>query len=313
MNKKIFTSSLCLFLIPGAFFAPIHLSSANAAPSLAAIKTLILYDAASGNVPGGPLISFTDFPPGAAVLTYASGVTTMDTTTAGSDTYAGWVSNGTTTPGFPILDRTTGFQVNFRIRLESESHATNHRAGLSVIVLGQDAKGVELAFWENEIWAQGDDATGGLFRHGEGAVFDTTASLTDYQVTIGGDTYTLTANGNPLLTGPLRDYSAFDGFPDPYETPNFLFLGDNTTSAGARVQLSFLSVTGTEPAAPTGTGAPVSTDTPMPIASPTALPSITPAPSPTPVGRAFPPCPSAWIVPVVLFAAPRAIKKIRTG
>ncbi|HSL42974.1 MAG TPA: hypothetical protein VK897_06045 [Anaerolineales bacterium] len=276
-------------------------------------KTLILYDAASGSIPGVPLISFTDFPPGAALPTYLNGVTVMDTTAAGNDTYAGWVSNGTTTPGFPILDRTAGFQVNFSIHVELASHESPHRAGFSVIVLGADAKGVELAFWENEIWAQSDDATGGLFRHGEGVAFATTAGLTDYQVTIVDDTYTLTANADPILSGPVRDYSAFDGFPDPYETPNFLFLGDDTTSAQARVQLSFISVTGTEPAAPTSTITVVSTSTPAPIASSTPLPSATPAPSPTPVGRALQSCPSAWIFLTAIFVTPRSIKKIRAG
>ncbi|HLF90911.1 MAG TPA: hypothetical protein VI451_18355, partial [Anaerolineales bacterium] len=106
-----------------------------------------------------------------------------------------------------------------------------------------DKKGVELAFWEDEIWAQNDSSTGGLFTHGEGAAFDTTASLTDYQVMIVGDTYTVTAGTNVILTGAVRDYTDFAGTIDPYETPNFLFFGDDTTSAQARIHLSYVSVT----------------------------------------------------------------------
>ena len=30
----------------------------------------------------------------------------------------------------------------------------------------------------------------------------------------------------------VRDYTAFSGFPNPYSSTNFLFLGDDTTSAG---------------------------------------------------------------------------------
>jgi len=52
-----------------------------------------------------------------------------------------------------------------------------------------------------------------------------------YRIGTGGD-----AIG--LLNGPLRDYSAFSGPIDPYETPDFLFLGDDTTSAQAGVQIA---------------------------------------------------------------------------
>ncbi|MGZ9223661.1 MAG: choice-of-anchor Y domain-containing protein, partial [Anaerolineales bacterium] len=214
-------------------------------------KTLVLYDAAAGALPTAPLMNFTDFPPGAASPAYANGMTFLDTTTSGNSTYAGWISNVTTTPGFPTLDRTVGFQLDFALQIDSESHTNNNRAGFSIIVLSDDARGIELAFWENEIWAQNDQKTGGLFRHGEGTLFATTTGLINYQVIVVNDTYTLTANTEPILTGPQRDYSQFEGFPDPYETPNFLFLGDDTTSAQARIQLGFVSITGTERPTPT--------------------------------------------------------------
>lgn len=97
-----------------------------------------------------------------------------------------------------------------------------------------------------------------------------TTSLANYQITISADTYTLSANGTSILTGPLRDYSSFEGFPDPYQTPNFLFIGDNTTSAQARIRLGYVSVTGTEstPSAPTSSS--------IPIISPTASPTLIP-------------------------------------
>jgi len=261
-------------------------------------KTLVLYDAASGDIPNTLVMSFTDFPPGVALPTFSEGATVVDTTISGTDTYAGWVAGEVTTSGFPILDRTVGAQVNFTLQVDSEAHTNNDRAGFSVIILDKAAKGIELSFWENEIWVKSDDGTGGLFKHGEGIAFAASA-LTDYQVLFMGDTYTLTANAEPLLAGPLRDYSAFAGFPDPYETPNFLFFGDNTTSAQARVRLRFVSVTGTEPVVPTSTGAislPTASSTPQP------QPSATPDPALPPSKPVFELCPSGWLVGVLVIA-----------
>ncbi|HUE99995.1 MAG TPA: hypothetical protein VMN99_12135 [Anaerolineales bacterium] len=320
MKKKVVFPALCFFLILGSVYNYSTAKSANAATT----KTLILYDAASGAIPSPPLMSFTDFPPGAALPAYSSGSTTMDTTVSGQDTYAGWVASGATTPGFPSLNRTAGFQVNFTVQVESESHANNHRAGFSVIILSEDNTGIELAFWQNEVWVQSDDNTGGLFRHGEGIAFATTNGLIDYRVTIIGDSYTLAAKAEPILSGPLRDYSTFDGFPNPYKTPNFLFLGDNTTSAQARVRLYFVSITGTdaEPVTPTGTNTTTSTSTPVPTASPIPLPSVTPVPVTTPAERVFESCPSSGFLAAMItlmmikkigrvFDPPETIRQLR--
>jgi hypothetical protein len=309
MNKKSIFPAACLCLIFGSTLYSLNLKSISSASSVNA-KTLILYDAASGTIPSPPLMNFNDFPPGVALPTYSDGATVMNTTTSGKDTYAGWVASGAITPGFPILDRLTGFQVNFSIQVENESHTNNHRAGFNVIILSEDAKGIELAFWQNEIWAQSDENTGGLFKHGEGVNFTTTSGLIDYQVTILDDTYTLTANAQPVLTGSLRDYKNFDGFPDPYQTPNFIFLGDDTTSAESRVRLSLLSVTGTEPVVPTATSTStsISSPSPSPTDSPTPLPSVTPLPSPTPESKGFEFCPSSGFL--VMMIALMVIKRI---
>ncbi len=94
------------------------------------------------------------------------------------------------------------------------------------------------------MWAQNDNP---LFTHGESATFDTTAAgagaagTVRYRLSVLGDRYWLFNVGagdvaTPLLDNqPLRDYSAFVGPIDPYETPVFLFLGDDTTSARASV------------------------------------------------------------------------------
>jgi len=275
MNKKFGFSILCFLLLCGITLFSLNLENVGATQA-GEQRTLILYDASSGTIPDAQMMSFFDFPPGDIIQAYENSSTTLDTTKSGNDTYAGWTSNAASTPGFPSLSRVTGFQLNFTIQVESESHISNHRAGFSIIVLSEDARGIELAFWENEIWTQNDDATGGLFTHGESASFPTTSGTINYQLIIIGDTYTLTANGTPILNGPLRDYSKFEGFPDPYQSPNFLFLGDDTTSAQARIRLNYLSVTGTERAAPTMDATP--SNTPTPIPSPTAVKESEPCP-----------------------------------
>jgi hypothetical protein len=128
-------------------------------------------------------------------------------------------------PSFPQLIRSQGFQIEFRTQIVSEQHGSIHRAGWSVLLLGQDRKGVELGFWENEIWAQTQSP---LFQHGEGTTIDTRIAR-DYQLLILGDRYALAADGVKILEGEVKDYSSFG---TPYSLSNFLFLGDNTSSAG---------------------------------------------------------------------------------
>lgn len=293
-------------------FSDTRYNANSASPANA--ETLVLYDAASGTLPGSPLMNFTDFPPDSAPPVYDGGATVLDTTTSGRETYAGWTSYGATAAGFPLLDRTAGFQMDFTVQVESESHRNNNRAGFNVILLGADARGIELAFWEDEIWAQSDDRSGGLFQHGEGVAFATTAGLVDYRLTVLGDIYTLSAHTVPVLSGPVRDYSPFDGFPDPYESPNFLFLGDNTTSAQARVRLGFVSVTGGQLATPTAIPTITSTSSPLPVASSTSTPSATPLPTPAPSENVPRLCAPGWIVLpglIILGVIARKIRAIR--
>ncbi|HEY3230532.1 MAG TPA: hypothetical protein VGJ87_15015, partial [Roseiflexaceae bacterium] len=103
-----------------------------------------------------------------------------------------------------------------------------------------------LGFWSDHIWAQEGGAEPNLFTHAEDAPFTTTTGLISYTLAIHGGTYALAANGAPILSGNLRDYSAFAGPIDPYETPNFIFLGDDTTSARAKIRLAALAVTVTK-------------------------------------------------------------------
>lgn len=181
-----------------------------------------------------------------AVAVGANG-TTFDTT-ANSGTRAGY-SNRTpfipspfVNPFFPTLDRVAGFTIRLDLKVNSESHSSADRAGFSLIALASDLRGVEIGFWQDQIWVQNDTP---LFTHGDSALFNTTAS-TQYDLKILGNNFALIGNGTSLLTGSLRDYSAAPDppelFSNPYELGSYLFIGDDTTSASANVEIARLSV-----------------------------------------------------------------------
>jgi len=132
------------------------------------------------------------------------------------------------------LKRTNGFTLEFTLQVPTETHANTNRAGFSVILLADDRSGVELGFWTNTIFAQTDSP---LFTHGEDTNFSISAGFVTYALTLRATDYVLRADGTPILTGPIRNYEAFTGFPDPYSTPNFMFFGDDTTSAGGVLAL----------------------------------------------------------------------------
>lgn len=151
----------------------------------------------------------------------------FDTTAANS--FQGGYSLNTS-----ALNRTNGFAIRFTARMIAEAHANNNRAGFSVIVLADDHRGVELAFWTNNIFAQSDSP---LFIPAEATNYATTATV-DYTLSFRPTNYVLLANGTAILAGAVRDYSAFTGLINPYSSPNFLFFGDDTTSAAGNVVLN---------------------------------------------------------------------------
>lgn len=237
--------------------------SAIAAP-VAISPPTILYDAAQGSDETPDQQSFTYFPVGPASNVYENGATTLDTT-AGVATQAGYMGKAA---AVPTLDAATGFRLAFTVQLVSETHAgsdrnsdgIDDRAGFSVILLDQHAQGIELGFWEDRVWAQeGGAAEPPRFTQAESAAMDTTAGLITYTLEISGTGYTLSTPGTTLLSGDVRDYTA-EGW--PYTTPNFIFLGDNTTSAQAEARLAYVAVTTETAVSPT--------PSPSPSPSPTA-------------------------------------------
>lgn len=148
----------------------------------------------------------------------------MDSTAVMGD-QAGYFGNLLAPP--PNLSRAPGFTIRFDVAVLEENHVSDHRAGFSVIAVTDDAAfAIELGLWTDEIWAQSDDP---LFYHGEGVALDTTGRRT-YAIFVRGDGYFLFADGKAILSGGLKNYSDFGW---PYNEPNFLFFGDDTSSASA--------------------------------------------------------------------------------
>jgi hypothetical protein len=250
-------------------------------------STTVLYDAAQSNTPDQQkFLYLTDpFFSASATQTFVNGATTLDSTPVKSDK-AGYFTWRAQIADVPILNRTDGFRLDFSVQVQSEDHAgsdkdgdnVGDRAGFSVILLANDAQGIELGFWADEIWAQEDGAaqppSGTLFTHAEGVAHDTTTGLINYSLEIDGNTYTLSVDGTPILTGAVRDYTPFGDF--PYTQPNFIFLGDNTSSAKALIRFSYAAITTDTAVSPTSTPTATHTSTPLPTNTPTATATSTP-------------------------------------
>jgi len=240
-------------------------------------QTYVLYDGSIGAGTQTPddqgfVYAYFPFPPfgvNLAAQSASDGITTLDTDArlddhAGYFTYFPWlpfIPFGGRHPNMPrILDRVTGFTVDFSVRILSESHPSprddnrdglDDRAGFSIIVIARDRHGIELAFWEDAVWAYDDDGgnAADLFTHAEGtAGFEPSAEIRNYSLVIKGDEYNLLADNQLILSGPLRDYT-HETVPvfNPYTTPNLIVLRDDTASAGASVEIGYVAVTAPEP------------------------------------------------------------------
>ncbi len=244
-------------------------------------ETTVLYDGRLENAPDLQGFSFLAFGPTASQF-YASGVTVLDTT-GDIGEQAGYFSREELK-----LDRQLGYNLQLTIQVGEEEHLGPHRAGYSVIILSDDLLGLELAFWENEIWVQEGGPGADLFTHGEGVLFDTTADLVSYELALLNESYTLSVDGTTLLSGPLRDYTAFDGFPDVYESPGLLFLGDNTRRGAAKTAVSYVAVEANlvATATPTDTQTMEPSATPTTASTPTTAATSTPEPTETAVPTA---------------------------
>lgn len=195
---------------------------------LISARSQVLYDPSLGSLPDAQGWSYIALNFGNITKTMTENSVLLDTTSTAAN-QAGWSPLAA-----PLLDRTGGFALAFTARLNAETHNNNNRAGFSVIALGADTNGIELAFWTTNIFAQSDSP---LFNHAEDTAFVTTNGFVDYVLAVLRTNYVLRANGTTILSGPVRNYTAFSGPINPYPNPNFIFFGDNTTSASGSVNV----------------------------------------------------------------------------
>lgn len=221
-------------------------------------QAAVLYDASvAGQTPAdqGMYYLAVDpvFGPVAATASHVGGYTRLNTSgdiseSAGFYNYDSVLGQTQKTP--VLLDRSgDGYTLRFDARVDAESHASSHRAGLSVLALSSDGWGIELGFWTGSVWAQNDG--GSLFTQGESASFDTTAGLVTWDLAVAGSTYRLYADDQFLLGGNLRKYeddidpTAEGNLFNPrhvYFLDDFVFLGDNTSSASGTSTLGSIEV-----------------------------------------------------------------------
>ena len=211
---------------------------------LGALAATTLYDPALGSLPLAqgwqPLVPLIG---AAASQSVGGGVYALDTTGAGVSIWG----NSRISP--LALDTQAGFDLSFSLQLLSESHSRPNRAGFALMLVGAQAtQALELEFWAGNIWAQKYDASQpDRFVHDSDVAFDTTAALTPYTLAMRQQQFTLSAGGTALLWGALRDYT-LGGL--PYTTPNFLFLGDNSSRGNSISRLGVVSLSPVpEPAA----------------------------------------------------------------
>lgn len=227
--------------------------------------SITLYDGASNVTPNqynspSPWLNFAS--PNGGIQNAGGGVTNLNTT-SNNNVYAGYSNYNAsinsnpsvitpTTPvnsSFPSLDRNAGYTLSFTVKINSQfNDGPNgpNRAGFSVIVLSSDKKGIELGFRNTDIFAQNNSSFNG---GGEqiGGLSTLLANLTTYDLNVSGNSYTLSSGSTSLLTGLLRDYTTATGFgSDIYKTSNLIFLGDDTTSARANIDLANVSIVTSE-------------------------------------------------------------------
>jgi len=192
-----------------------------------------------------PATAVTLYDP-AAGLPNLQGWTTAPAVIAGSDTLVpGRLRIDTTGAGVfqhghalrPTLDTVAGFALQFGLQVISATSDSVNRAGFVVLLQGQDqTKSLELAFMVDRVWAlqytPGAPSNG--FVQGEGVAFDTSAAFRNYTLTVQNNLFSLSADGQALFSGAMRDYpTLLPGSPATvvYAQPNLIFFGDNTSQA----------------------------------------------------------------------------------
>lgn len=199
----------------------------------AGAATIVLYDGSLGGLPSDQGMVFSNFPPGTVTPAVGGGVTNLDTTGSNSP-QAGF---GALSP--LALDDALGYSLEFTAEILSESHTGNAvRAGFSVILIGEDTTaGIEIGFQDGRVFAQNDAPLFGDPPADANPAFNPVgAGIIDFELAVLNNAYTLLADDVPVLSGSLRNYTGSGLL--AYNIPNAVFLGDDTTSAQANVNLA---------------------------------------------------------------------------
>jgi len=235
--------------------------TANQTPDaqLAAIRSGAICTTLAPNTP--PCNAAGNFPfPTPTSQTVINGVGVRLNTAANLAEYSGYSNFNPSTNNFfnttifnsGTLNRVTGYSLDFKFRLDtvgSEVDNTNPRAVFSVLVVSSDNFAIELGFRVGEIFAQSSNFTA----EANSAAFTTTA-LKDYRLTVSGSNYLLDEVTSPttvstILSGLLVQYTFAPALSDPplpfnpYTTPSFVFLGDNSGQASGEFTLGSVDLT----------------------------------------------------------------------
>lgn len=134
------------------------------------------------------------------------------------------------------LNTVTGYELAFRLQVVDESHTSTNRGGFSFIAIGNDdTKSLELSFWTDHVWAYNYNAIED-FTHGPDLTLDTTVAH-DYVLRVQNQNFTLLVDNVPSLSGSLQNYTGSRPFPAPYDIPNAIVFGDDTTEASSQIRL----------------------------------------------------------------------------
>ncbi len=229
--------------------------------SMAGVITL--YNGASGVTPNqynAPSQWLNFGSPNGGTQSFSGGLTNLNTSFS-NNIYAGYsnynvgaiASPSVITPttlvntSFPSLDRNAGYNLSFTVRINSQvNDGTNgaNRAGFSVIALSSDQQGIEIGFRNTDIFSQVNSSFNSISPAEQiTGVSSFLSNLTTYDLNVSGNNYTLTTGATTLLSGLLRNYTTASGFgSDIYKTSNFVFLGDDTTSARANIDLQSITL-----------------------------------------------------------------------
>ncbi len=173
-------------------------------------------------------------------------------------TLSGYFTHDTVVPisSFPkapyalSLDRNDGdgYTVEVTMQTVSETHGGDpNRAGFSLIALSSDSFGIELGFHTNKIFSQGLG-----FVEDDSIAIDTTSAMTKYSLSVLGNRFYLQVNDVLVWDGPLVNYTTdaaviaaendWTQGRHVYWMTDFVFVGDNTTSAGGEFNMGNVDV-----------------------------------------------------------------------